>query len=172
MQFLPRQCHMVGASSAIRGGLMVSRKTWVLVTIGVRVRILGGFGEHGSKTGFEFYSKAKSTHLRHVLADRTGQSLASPGRERLAEAASDPILRDMHHFARDTLDLLGRHLRAGAFQYLAIFASPRMLGLLCKLVPSSLHERTIFTQPGNLVRLPDDELRRVIPKALRTESAI
>lgn len=152
---------------------MVLKKTWVLVMNGVRVRILGGFGVDGTETAFELYSKARSTHLRKMLADRSGQGFASlgPGVRSEIAPASDPILRDMQDFARDTLGLLERHHRAGDFEALAVFASPRMLGTICELMPSSLYEKIVFKQPVNLVQLSDDALRRVVLEALRMEAA-
>jgi protein required for attachment to host cells len=75
---------------------------------------------------------------------------------------SDPIRRDMQDFALQTLGLLEVHLRARDFNRLAIFASPRMLGILREEMPTALHPAVILERDFNLIQMPGPELRRVV----------
>jgi len=83
------------------------------------------------------------------------------------EPGSDPILRDMQDFARDTLGVLEEHLRAGRLSRLAIFAAPKMLGVLRDEMPAALREAVILERDLNLVNLSEAELRETVIGALK-----
>jgi protein required for attachment to host cells len=85
------------------------------------------------------------------------------------EPGSDPILRDMEDFARETLATLERHLSAGHLTRLAIFAAPKMLGILRRQMPASLHDVLILERDLNLINLPGADLRDAVNSALREE---
>ena len=99
------------------------------------------------------------------MSDKPGHSFASDasGRRSALEMGSDPILRDMHEFAGETADFLEKHRRAGDFARLAVFAQPKMLGILRKEFPATLWATVILDVPMNLIALSEGDLRaRVI----------
>jgi len=152
---------------------MAGPDTWALVSNGVRARILRGLETGDSKHSIELISKSKSTHLRDIMADQAGRSFASygSGRRSAMEPGSDPILRDMQDFARETLSFLELHYRARDFRHLAIVASPKMLGILRQEMPPTLKDSVILEYPSNLVQLPQAELREGVLKLLKAERA-
>ncbi len=146
-------------------------KTWALVTNGVRARILCGLEAGVSADSIELVSKASSTHLRDILSDKSGRSFASDGsgRRSAMEPGSDPILRDMQDFAHETCDRLSRHLKAGDFRRLAIFSSPKMLGILRQCLPASLADTIIFERDSNLVGMPEHDLRAEVIRQIKAK---
>lgn len=152
------------------GAFMAAVKTWALVMNGTRARVLRGLENGVSDATIELVSKAKSTHLRDILSDRSGRSFASDGsgRRSAMEPGSDPIMRDMQDFASETIDFLERHRRAGDFQKLAILAAPRMLGILRREMPATLHDKVILEEPTNYITLPQTELRKAVLRLLKT----
>lgn len=146
-------------------------KTWALVSDGVRARILRDFEGGGAQDPIELVSKAKSTHLRDYLSDKAGRSFASgaDGRRSAMAPGSDPILRDMHDFAQDTLSILEGHFRRGHLTRLAIFAAPKMLGVLRSEIPASLTRAVILERDLNLINLPEADLRDAVIRALEQE---
>ncbi len=152
-------------------GEVTRSKTWALVTNGVLARILRGLEDGDSEEPIERVSKATSTHLREMLSDGPGRSFASDasGRRSAMEPGSDPILRDMQDFARETLGVLQNHLRAGHLSRLAIFAAPRMLGVLRQQIPASLRSAVILERDLNLVNLSEADLRKTVIAALGEE---
>lgn len=151
---------------------MARTKTWALVMNGTRARVLRGLENGVSDKTIELVSKAQSSHLRDILSDKSGRSFASDGsgRRSAMEPGSDPILRDMQEFAVDTIALLERHGRAGDFEKLAIFAAPRMLGILRRELPATLREKVILEEAANYVALPQTELRRTVLKQLKVQT--
>lgn len=140
---------------------MGGARTWALVMSGVRARILRGVEDADGEDQIELVSRAPSTHLRDIMADQAGRSFSSDGsgRRSAMEPGGDPVLRDMQDFAADTADLLEKHRRAGDFQRLAVFAEPRMLGILRHEFPATLWATVFLDLPINLVSLPERELR-------------
>lgn len=145
--------------------------TWALVSNGVRARILRGLDDGGSGDPIDLAGRADSTHPRDMPADKVGRSFASAGggRRSAMEPGSDAAQRDMQDFARETLDLLDRHLRAGRLTRLAIFAAPKMLGILRAEMPDSVRKAVFLERDVNLLSLPEAELRETILEALATE---
>lgn len=150
---------------------MARQKTWALVTNGVRARILRTLEGDDGEDPIELISKAESTHLRDILSDKAGRSFASDasGRRSAMEPGSDPILRDMEDFSQETLAKLDGHLRAGHLTRLAIFASPKMLGILRRQMPASLRDVLILERDLNLINLPKADLRNAVIDALRKQ---
>ncbi|MCB1334937.1 MAG: host attachment protein [Roseivivax sp.] len=148
---------------------MTRAKTWALVTNGVRARILPALEEGATAEPQELVSKAKSTHLRDILSDKAGRSFSSDssGRRSAMEPGSDPILRDMQDFAQETLAVLGDHFHAGRLTQLAVFASPKMLGILRQEMPSDLRSAVVLERDLNLINLPEADLRETVVKAFR-----
>lgn len=151
---------------------MAKAKTWALVSDGVRARIVRGLEGDEAEESIEVVSKAQSTHLRDILSDKSGRSFASfgGGRRSGMEPGSDPIRRDMQDFAKETFEVLERHHRAGDFDKLAIFAEPRMLGILRAEIPAKLQAVVTTEQPVNLVQLSKTELRAAVLRMLREKT--
>ncbi len=152
-------------------GDVARRKTWALVTDGVHARILRGLEDGDAEAPIEIVSKAPSTHLRDLLSDKAGRSFASTqtGQRSAMEPGSDPVLRDMQDFAAETLAVLVRHARSGHMTHLAIFAAPKMLGILRKEMPAALRDAVILEKDLNLMNLSEDDLRAHVIAAVRAE---
>ena len=120
---------------------MARQGTWALVTNGVRARILRGLEDGDSEDPVELVSKTASTHLREILSDKPGRSFESDGSGR----------------------------RAGRLTRLAIFAAPKILGILRQELPTSLKEAVILQRDVNLIPLPEKELRDTMIATLRKE---
>ncbi|PRX10049.1 host attachment protein [Martelella mediterranea] len=150
---------------------MTRQKTWALVSNGVHARILRGLESGALEDPIELVSKAASTHLREILSDKAGRSFASDGsgRRSAMEPGSDPITRDMQDFAHETLSTLETHLRAGRLTRLAIFAAPKMLGVLRNEMSASLRAAVILERDLNLINLSETDLREAVIEALREE---
>lgn len=151
---------------------MSAPATWALVMNGTRARVLRGLEDGNGKDPIELLSRAPSTHLRDVMADKPGRSFASEGggRRSAMELGSDPIRRDMQDFAGEVADLLETHRRAGDFHRLAIFADPHMLGILRAEFPATLWETVFLDMPMNIVSLSQDALRDRVLEHIHTKS--
>jgi protein required for attachment to host cells len=147
-------------------------KTWALVSDAVRARILRDLEGGDSNDPIELVSKARSTHLREYLSDKAGRSFASGsgGRRSAMEPGSDPVLHDMQEFAQETLSVVDDHFRQGHLTRLAIFAAPKMLGILRREMPASLSSAVILESDLNLINLPETDLRDAVIRALGKES--
>lgn len=148
---------------------MSGSRTWALVMNGVRARILRGVENSDGEDPIEIVSRATSTHLREIMSDKAGRTFPSDGEgQRSAmEPGSDPILRDMQDFAAETVEVLERHRRAGDFARLAVFAEPKMLGILRAEFPSTLRAAVFLDLPLNLVSVPERELRERVLEHIR-----
>ena len=147
------------------------QKTWALISDGVRARILRHLEDGDSHNPIELVSKAKSTHLREYLSDKAGRSFASggEGRRSAMEPGSDPVLRDMQDFARETLSVLEDNFREGHLTRLAVFAAPKMLGILRREISATLSRAVILGRDLNLINLPETDLRDAVLRAIRKE---
>jgi len=155
----------------LKVGDVMRRKTWALVSDGVRARILRDLENGDSQHPIELVRKTNSTHLRDYLSDRAGRSFASgaDGRRSAMEPGSDPVQRDMQDFAQETLSVLQGHFRKGHLTRLAIFAAPKMLGVLRREMPASLNSAVILERDLNLINLPETDLRETVIQALGKE---
>lgn len=151
---------------------MRGSRTWALVMNGVRARVLRGVEDSDGEDTVELVSRATSTHLRDIMADKAGRSFSSgaTGRRSAIELGSDPILRDMQDFASETADFLEKHRRGGDFARLAVFAEPRMLGILRKEFPATLWATVFLDMPLNLIALSERELRSRVLKEIRNHA--
>ena len=159
--------------SAQRGyvGDVMRKKTWALVCDGVHARILRDLEDGDSQDPIDLVSKAESTHLRDLLSDKAGRNFTSgtDGRRSAMEPGSDPVLRDMQDFAQETFSVLEYHFRNGYLTRLAIFAAPKMLGVLRREIPASLKNAVILERDLNLINLPEADLRDTVIRALGKE---
>ncbi|WP_116134732.1 host attachment protein [Tropicimonas sp. IMCC34043] len=148
---------------------MRGSRTWALVMNAVRARILQGVGDGDGEGAVELVSRARSTHLRDIMTDKPGRSFSSgaTGRRSAIEMGSDPILRDMQDFASETAELLEKHRRAGDFARLALFAEPKMLGILRKEFPATLWATVFLDLPLNLIALSERDLRARVLEEIR-----
>lgn len=142
--------------------------TWALVADGARARVLRGVESDAPAAPLELTSKATTSHLGEMMSDQQGRSFASSGTGRRAgmELGSDPVRRDMQDFARETLQTLEKHHRKGGFQRLAVFAAPKMLGILRDEMPTALAEVVIIEKPANLLWQSDAELLASVREAI------
>lgn len=165
-------CDPVGIGIAEQGGVMSGSGTWALVMNGVRARILRGIEDADGEEPVELASRAASTHLRDIMADKAGRSFSSDasGRRSAMEPGTDPVLRDMQDFAGETADLLERYRRAGDFSRLAVFAEPKMLGILRAEFPATLWSTVFLDLPTNLISLPQRELRERVKDHIRSHA--
>ncbi len=130
-------------------------KTWALVTSGVRAKIVRGLEKSAAEVPIEIVSKSASPNLGEIRSDRAGRSFAwdGNGRRPAMEPGSDPLLRDMQDFAGETLEMLEARHHAGEMTRLAIFAAPKMLGILRKQMPASLRAAVFLQRDLNLIGL-------------------
>ena len=147
-------------------------RTWALVMSGVRARILRDVEDAEADAPVELVSRATSTHLRDIQSDKPGRSFSSgsAGRRSAIEPGSDPIHRDMQDFAREAADYLERHRRAGDFTRLAVFAEPKMLGIVREEFPEALWATVVLDMPTNLIALEPRELRERVLEHVRSGS--
>ena len=145
-------------------------RTWALVTDGMRARILRNVEEQTPPEPIEMQSAASSTRLRDILSDAPGRSFSSDGsgRRSTMEPGSDPVLHEIQVFAREVVKVLDAHRQDGSLARLAIFAAPRMLGILRQEMPEALHAITVLESPLNLAGLPAPKLYGRVREALRT----
>lgn len=161
-----------GTAWTSRGATLRGKRTWALVMSGVRARILRDVEDSDGEEPVEIVSKAQSTHLRDLLTDKPGRSFSSgsSGRRSRMEPGSDPVLRDMQEFAAETAEVLEHHRRAGDFERLAVFAEPKMLGILRAECPAALWSSVCLDLPINLISLPPKELRERVLELIRERS--
>jgi protein required for attachment to host cells len=147
---------------------MTRAKTWALVSNGLHAQILRDLEQAAGPAPIVMESQTDSPHLGDMLSDRPGRSFASDGSGRRAalEPGSDPILHDMQVFAREIVQCLEDHHRNGALTRLAVFAAPRMLGVLRDQMPEALGAATILERDLNLINLPEAELRATVRRAI------
>jgi protein required for attachment to host cells len=157
---------------------MAAPRIWALVIDGNSARILRDFAMHQETprtSPIDLASAAPSSHLRDLVSDRPGRSIASDhsGRRSAMVPAGDKVQRDMQDFAQNVGEVLHGHLQAGAFDFLAIFADPHMLGILRKELPASLWAVVVIDLPKNLLPLPDqalcDAVQRAVGDYLKTD---
>lgn len=148
---------------------MARHKTWALVTDGVRARILRNLEGGGSEDPIELVSKAESSHLRGLLSGKSGRGLDTEllGQFSQLKPRAHPVIRDMQDFACQTLDFLEGHFRAGHLTRLAIFAAPKMLGILRQVMPASLKDAVILERDLYLIELPEADLRDAVIRELK-----
>jgi len=153
---------------------MKKPKTWALVADGARARVLRGIEADRPGAPLEFASKAATSHLGEMMADQAGRSFTSSGTGRRSgmELGSDPVRRDMQDFARETFQALEKHHRKGAFERLAIFAAPKMLGILRDEMPAGLRDSVILEKPANLLWQSDAELLASVREAIDEISSL
>lgn len=153
---------------------MTDTATWALVCDAVRARIVRDLEDGALKAPGELVSRARSPHLRRFLSDPDLPGPASDLRRRgpSEHDATGPLLDDMREFGRETLIRLDRQFRAGAFRRLALFAPPRMLGILRAELPEALRGVVVHESAVDLVGLPEDALRERVLTSLEKAGAM
>lgn len=151
---------------------MIQNITWALVTNGVHARILRGLEKGDQEQSIEIANKSDTTHLGEMMSDKSGRSVSSGtgGRRSAMEPGSDPVHRNMQDFAQETLSVLETHLRAEHFNRLAVFAAPKMLGIIRHEMPSSLQKAVMLESDANLINLPDADLQDFVRNAIGKEA--
>lgn len=151
-----------------RDGEMHRPSTWALVSNGTHAFILKGLEGKDRPAPVALVSEDTSTKLGDIMADKPGRGFASSadGRRSAMEPGSDPVHRQMEVFAKDTLARLAKHHLASEFDRLAIFAAPKMLGVLRKEMPGGLKDAIVLERAANLIHLPEHDLRDTVVKEL------
>jgi protein required for attachment to host cells len=153
---------------------MAGPTTWALLSDGVRARVLRGIEARGGEEGggraasVILMAQANPGHRRAFAPDRAGRSFASDGSRRCSglEAGTDRMRRGLYAFAR-ARPAPGRRHGAGAFDCLALIASPRMLGILRAEMPGTLGDDVVPERPADPGRVADRNVRAVIGRPLR-----
>ncbi|WP_321500324.1 host attachment protein [Breoghania sp.] len=143
---------------------------WALVMNSEHAHILRGLDRADTDEPIELTNQANATRQRDAQSEERGRSHASDhsGRRSAMEPGADTVLRDMQDFAQEAFRLLEEHRSAGDFDRLAIFASPKMLGVLRKALPPSLGEAVMQEEAANLVGMPVHDLRTFIRNKLES----
>lgn len=139
-------------------------KLWVLVADASRARIVRNFAPSQKLVeDTELVVRSEHRRLKEIMTDKPGRSFAPVGSRRSSmEYRSNPVREDEKSFARTIVDMLNIHRLAGDFDQLAIYAAPRMLGDLHRILPASLRRVTIAEVPKDLTKLPALELHEAI----------
>lgn len=138
----------------------MTSRTWALVMDARRARILRGFDTPDGAPPEEMASEAASQDLRRFL-DTDSTTLGT------SDAVMDPIGRDMVNFARQILEFLDMHHRAGDFDQLAIIAAPPMLDVIRQDLSANLKRAVVMEHPVNLTALPGPELFENVGNLIR-----
>ena len=140
------------------------RRMWALVADGNRARIVRGVGSKSEDApAGELTLHFDKKRLGEIMADKPGRAFSSVGGRRSAmEYASDPVREEGLHFAQEIAALLGRHLKAGEFDALLVYAAPRMLGFLRDAIPEALKSVIVSESDKDLTKLPEAELRALV----------
>ncbi|SEL70322.1 Protein required for attachment to host cells [Roseivivax marinus] len=143
--------------------------TWVLVCNGNRARVLCGLDGASASAPLEIICRAPARHLRAALSelDAPAPECTPPRLE--PETDLDPIRKDMHEFARETLEMLARRFVAGDFSRLIVLATPKMLRVLRREMPAALDGAAISARSSNLICAPEHDLRRAVIRMLQRE---
>ncbi|MGV6871878.1 host attachment protein [Pseudochelatococcus sp. B33] len=144
---------------------MKAETTWVLIADGARARIvrdLGASRESGERPG-DLVFEIDHKKLREIMSDKPGRSFSSHGPQRSAmEYSSDPVQAQEEKFAGTLLKELERRHASGEFDRLAIIAEPRLLGVIRRILPSTLRGTIVKEVAKDLTKLPEQELREAI----------
>ena len=143
-------------------------KFWALVLDSSHARILKGLEEEPPPPEIEMHAEAHK--LRDIMSDKPGRSFSSTGEGRRSaiEYGSDPLREADKDFLRKVIATLEDHREAGELERLAIFAEPRMLGLLRTLLPAALRRVVVHEMAINLVHVAPHELPQVLRRHLET----
>jgi protein required for attachment to host cells len=153
---------------------MRRQRTWFLVADAGRARIVRTLKGGGDALD-ELPVRWPHRKLCEMIADAPGRrvasvdrrsvasvdrrSVASVDRRRSTACYSDTIIEDMRSFAEALVSQLESHRLAGDFDRLVIVAQPRMIALIHVELSPPLRAVTFGEYPGDLARLPPQELR-------------
>ncbi|MCE6953115.1 host attachment protein [Cereibacter sphaeroides] len=147
---------------------IMDSKLWALVLDSNHARLLKGLEEDRPPPEIEMHIEAHK--LRDIMSDKPGRSFSSTGEGRRSaiEYGSDPLREEEKDFLRKIIAELEDHREAGEIERLAIFAEPRMLGLLRTLLPASLGGLVVHEKAINLVHVAPHDLPKVLRRHLET----
>jgi protein required for attachment to host cells len=147
---------------------MRNEKQWVLVLNATNARILRNLVRGGATSGDEIVLRAESRSLKDIMSDKPGRSFSSgsAGRRSGMEYGSDPVHEDALAFARKVVEELETLRIAHAFDQLAIFADPEMLGIIRKQLPKALKAMVNAEVDKNLLHESEHDLPRIVAESL------
>jgi protein required for attachment to host cells len=80
------------------------------------------------------------------------------------EPHSDPKEVERLYFAKDISKLLNEATAKNSFQKLVVIASPKMLGILCKVLDQSVIDKLALKLPKNIVGMKIFDLEKYLSK--------
>jgi protein required for attachment to host cells len=102
-----------------------------------------------------------------IVSDRPGRSFDSIGRGRHAMSSQvDAKRQEEIRFAKEVIDRLEQGRASGAFDRLAVVASPAFLGHLRDKMSDALRTKVVLELDKDYTALPADELRTHLPERL------
>ena len=147
---------------------MAAETIWALALNSTRARVLRGVRKGPATDADELELCSRHRDLREIMADKPGRSFssASAGRRSSMEYGSDPIHEDERAFAKEVVELLETHRKAGDFDRLAIFASPEMLGIIRPELTDALRKLISAEVPKNLMHETEAGLMQIVADEL------
>lgn len=140
---------------------------WVLVADGEKALFLRNVTD-GEDPFLEVIREETQANppTRDQATDRPGRFNDGPSVHRSAVQDTDWHELGKERFARDLADILYRKAHEGAFDKLAIVASPGVLGDLREAMHIEVRDRIIAEVPKTLTNHPIDGIERAVKEAM------
>lgn len=141
---------------------------WVVSANDRRARILRTDSRVGALTEIaDLVHPIARMKERDLASDRPGRSFDSMGESRHAMSSRvDPKRQEEIRFAKEVVDRLEQGRTSGAFERLAVVASPAFLGQLRDTMSDALRTKVVLELDKDYTALPPDELRAHLPERL------
>lgn len=137
------------------------RRTWFVVADGEHARVLAHEPDRGFEDTLALDSAAAHRRARDLGADRPGRAYESAGGAHHAVAErTDLHRRAKTDFAQIVAGEIVRARREGAFDRLALVAPPPILAAIKEHLDADCATRLYGELAKDLLKLPDEELRR------------
>jgi protein required for attachment to host cells len=141
--------------------------TWILLADAHRAEIWERRGDQAPESVRTLEPTTQHQFKRDIGSDRPGRAIASSdGRHAAVEPHVDPLVLEHQHFATELTTVLDQELAAGRFDRLAIFAAPKMLGLLRESRDQKLAKVVVSEAPKDLTKSSPADIRAQIIAAL------
>ncbi|WP_158243232.1 host attachment protein [Acidimangrovimonas sediminis] len=143
---------------------MTRPKEWILVLNAHHARLVEGLAPPRSAASPERVLEAEAAKLSEVMSDKPGRSFSSgaAGRRSAMSYAGDPVRDAEKAFVKRVIEMVEHAHDAGEFDRLAVFAAPRVLGLLREAMPEALRGVISREVPRNLAGLDPPLLHEIL----------
>jgi protein required for attachment to host cells len=143
-------------------------ETWVVSANDRRARILRSDSRTGPLTEIaDLVHPIARMKESEFVTDRPGRSFDSLGKGRHAMSSQvDAKRQEEIRFAKEVIDRLEQGRTSGAFERLAVVASPAFLGHLRDTMSAALRTKVVLELDKDYTALPADELRAHLPERL------